>query len=198
MKENKKRKEALRREELKVLINGEDFEISLRDYLMLRSAKVLYKPEAEILGIPYPLVHGWPKSKVLIDKETYGRLLAARKDHRKARSETKSVYCSTGETNPASDAFLQTYEWRRIRMQAIKKYGSRCMCCGATPADGAVMNVDHIKPRRLFPALALDLDNLQILCHECNHGKGNWDMTDWRPVATQAAHSKGGACELML
>ena len=27
---------------------------------------------------------------------------------------------------------------------------------------------------------ALEITNLQILCHECNHGKGNWDQTDWR------------------
>lgn len=67
-------------------------------------------------------------------------------------------------------------------MQALRKYGPKCMCCGATPDHGAVMNVDHIKPRKLFPHLALDLDNLQILCHVCNHGKGNWDQTDWRPV----------------
>lgn len=83
--------------------------------------------------------------------------------------------------NAASDNFLSTYEWRRVRMVALKKYGARCQCCGASPADGAVMNVDHIKPRKLFPQLALDVNNLQILCHECNHGKGNWDMTDWRP-----------------
>jgi len=79
-----------------------------------------------------------------------------------------------------SDAFLSTYEWRKVRMMALKKYGPRCQCCGATPADGAVMNVDHIKPRKLFPDLALDVANLQILCHDCNHGKGNWDKTDWR------------------
>jgi 5-methylcytosine-specific restriction endonuclease McrA len=83
--------------------------------------------------------------------------------------------------NVQSDAFLSTYEWRRVRMMALKKYGPRCQCCGATPADGAVMNVDHIKPRKLFPDLALDINNLQILCHDCNHGKGNWDKTDWRP-----------------
>lgn len=83
-------------------------------------------------------------------------------------------------TGPASDAFLGSYEWRRLRMQALKKYGARCQCCGASPETGAVMNVDHIKPRRLFPELALTLENLQVLCHECNHGKGNWDMTDWR------------------
>jgi 5-methylcytosine-specific restriction endonuclease McrA len=80
----------------------------------------------------------------------------------------------------SSDEFLSSYEWRKVRMQALRKYGARCQCCGASPADGAVMNVDHIKPRKLFPHLALDLDNLQILCHECNHGKGNWDQTDWR------------------
>ena len=80
----------------------------------------------------------------------------------------------------ATDAFLSSYEWRRIRMEALKLHGRMCQCCGASPATGAVMNVDHIKPRKLFPALALTLDNLQVLCHECNHGKGNWDMTDWR------------------
>lgn len=78
------------------------------------------------------------------------------------------------------DAFLNTYQWRRIRMVALKTYGAKCQCCGATPANGAVMNVDHIKPRKLFPELALDIQNLQVLCHECNHGKGNWDQTDWR------------------
>jgi 5-methylcytosine-specific restriction endonuclease McrA len=43
------------------------------------------------------------------------------------------------------------------------------------------MNVDHIKPRKQFPWLALDIDNCQILCQACNHGKGNWSQTDWRP-----------------
>jgi len=80
-----------------------------------------------------------------------------------------------------SKEFLSTYAWRRVRMLALKLHGARCMCCGASPATGAVMNVDHIKPRKLFPHLALDVANLQVLCHECNHGKGNWDDTDWRP-----------------
>ena len=65
-------------------------------------------------------------------------------------------------------------------MEAIKKYGTRCMCCGASPKDGVVINVDHIKPRKTHPELSLDMDNLQILCDACNHGKGNWDTTDWR------------------
>jgi len=80
----------------------------------------------------------------------------------------------------ASKEFLMSFEWRKLRMEALKKHGGRCQCCGASPATGAVLNVDHIKPRRIHPHLALELDNLQVLCHECNHGKGNWDETDWR------------------
>lgn len=79
-----------------------------------------------------------------------------------------------------ADDFLQSYEWRELRMKALIRDGRKCACCGATPETGAVMNVDHIKPRRLHPELALCLENLQVLCAECNHGKGNWDQTDWR------------------
>lgn len=80
------------------------------------------------------------------------------------------------------DDFLLTYEWRRLRMEVIVERGKRCECCGATPQPGndVVINVDHIKPRRKFPELALAKSNLQILCGACNHGKGNWDETDWR------------------
>ena len=78
------------------------------------------------------------------------------------------------------DAFLKSFKWRELRMKVLKKYGRRCQCCGATPATGGIMNVDHIKPRKKYPELAMIESNLQVLCHECNHGKGNWDQTDWR------------------
>ncbi len=84
------------------------------------------------------------------------------------------------KTKRAKSDFLETFAWRKLRMEALLKYGPKCMCCGATPATGAVMHVDHIKPRLTHPELALEIDNLQILCGECNHGKGNWDTTDWR------------------
>lgn len=98
----------------------------------------------------------------------------------KARFSKSPPAVHTSRIDPNSPDFLFSYEWRTVRMVALKKYGARCQCCGASPADGVVMNVDHIKPRRLFPALALDVENLQILCDACNHGKGNWDQTDWR------------------
>lgn len=90
--------------------------------------------------------------------------------------------------DPRSTEFLMTYEWRRVRMMALKKYGTVCQCCGAGREQGAVINVDHIKPRKFFPQLALDISNLQVLCGECNEGKGNWDMTDWRLPEEQRNH----------
>lgn len=87
----------------------------------------------------------------------------------------------------ATNEFLSSYEWRRLRMEVIQERGARCECCGASPKDGrTVINVDHIKPRKLFPQLALDKSNLQVLCHVCNHGKGNWDQTDWREPSESA------------
>lgn len=83
----------------------------------------------------------------------------------------------------ATKDFLETYEWRALRMRVLTARGARCECCGATPKDGVRMHVDHIKPRLKFPELALVESNLQILCEVCNHGKGNWDETDWRTPA---------------
>lgn len=76
--------------------------------------------------------------------------------------------------------FYASEQWNRLRYQAFKKYGNRCACCGASPLSGAVMHVDHIKPRHRFPELSLDIDNLQILCEACNIAKSDKDCTSWR------------------
>jgi 5-methylcytosine-specific restriction endonuclease McrA len=68
-------------------------------------------------------------------------------------------------------------------MRVLLRRGALCECCGARPPDVRI-NVDHIKPRRTHPELALDEANLQVLCEDCNHGKGSWDTTDWRAPGT--------------
>lgn len=160
--------------------------------------------QLKMLGISFPLVSGWKDKAIgrLISFEAKDAFEAgavsksqARKKAKSVRSESKKAtknrrheekrvlaFVASSKINPASPEFLLSFEWRAVRMQAIKKYGAICQCCGASPATGAVMNVDHIKPRKTHPHLALVLDNLQVLCHECNHGKGNWDTTDWRPM----------------
>jgi hypothetical protein len=76
--------------------------------------------------------------------------------------------------------FLGSVEWRKIRYQALKLHGAKCQCCGATRKEGAIIQVDHIKPRSRFPELELKLSNLQVLCRDCNLGKRARDETDWR------------------
>lgn len=75
--------------------------------------------------------------------------------------------------------FLSTYQWKRLRMSAFVLYGNKCMCCGAS-ANDIKLNVDHILPRKTNPELCLTLSNLQILCEDCNCGKGNHFKTSWK------------------
>lgn len=84
-------------------------------------------------------------------------------------------------------SFYASWEWRRLRMEALKRHGHRCQSCGATTEDitiyGAKIRlvVDHILPLGKHWELRLDPENVQVLCDECNMGKGDWDTTDFRP-----------------
>lgn len=84
--------------------------------------------------------------------------------------------------NPVSrDGFYQSWQWKKLRYRVLKEYGPVCMCCGTSRDDGVRIVVDHIKPVSKYPELALDFNNLQVLCDDCNMGKSNIDMTDYRP-----------------
>jgi 5-methylcytosine-specific restriction endonuclease McrA len=73
----------------------------------------------------------------------------------------------------STDTFLYSQEWKSIRKQAIELYGTTCVKCGAEQTKFKKVNIDHIKPRKYFPHLALDISNLQPLCPPCNKRKGN-------------------------
>lgn len=78
--------------------------------------------------------------------------------------------------------FYISDEWRKLRARVLEKYKCKCMMCGRSPRDhGIVVHVDHIEPRSKRPDLQLDFKNLQLLCDDCNLGKGNRFNTDWRP-----------------
>lgn len=71
-------------------------------------------------------------------------------------------------------------KWKAVRYQALKAGGGKCCLCGRNAHDGIKLHVDHIKPKSIYPELMYDLDNLQVLCEDCNMGKCNYDNTDWR------------------
>jgi 5-methylcytosine-specific restriction endonuclease McrA len=87
------------------------------------------------------------------------------------------------------DEFYRSWDWKQARYTALKTHGPVCQCCGAKRGDldsigePVRIDVDHIKPISQFWKLRLDQSNLQILCRDCNMGKGSWDQTNWRSVA---------------
>lgn len=157
-----------------------------KDYLLKLSAAhngIFTKDALATIGIGYPPARGWRKRFTDGDRigpkgEKVNSQRAERKRRKQKRRKEKKIKRVAAQ---AQDEFLASYAWRKLRYSVLVAYGARCMACGRTPKDGVKMHVDHIKPRRLYPELALVRSNLQILCEECNHGKGNWDQTDWRP-----------------
>lgn len=102
------------------------------------------------------------------------------------RVQIRSVLYGRDEISGPKQSFYKSWEWRTLRMKILKDRGRRCECCGATPEHHDVhgvpirLCVDHIRPVSTHWDQRLDPGNLQILCDECNQGKGAWDETDWR------------------
>ena len=162
--------------------------------------RLLNKPsntrrDVESVGEAWPPSKGW-KKRVLTrlglwdeyqskKKEKKARRKAVRRA-KKFDARRRACAKSFGDPNApcrqppqktAAKLFYKSWEWKKARFETLKKYGSKCMCCGAVER----IVVDHIKPRSKFPHLELDLNNLQVLCNDCNMGKSNDDTTDFRP-----------------
>lgn len=132
------------------------------------------KGELKVLGYTWPPPKGWKLDalkKFGLEKK-YNR---NRRKHAKANKKAR-------RSKPKGDPFYRSWHWKKARYETLVKYGPKCMLCGSE--DRIV--VDHIKPRSRFPELQLDLDNLQVLCNDCNMGKSNDDYTDFRPQTSQA------------
>lgn len=76
--------------------------------------------------------------------------------------------------------FYQSKEWRALRLEAISRAGHECEHCkrqGKLTTVNTInkrgrktkMDVNHIKPVRTHPHLALSLDNLEYLCVPCHN-----------------------------
>lgn len=76
--------------------------------------------------------------------------------------------------------FYSSSEWRKLRYEVLREQGGRCCLCGRTAKDGVIIHVDHIIPISKCPQKALDKNNLQVLCEDCNLGKLNTDSINWK------------------
>jgi rubredoxin len=57
-----------------------------------------------------------------------------------------------------------------LRFEILKRDDYRCQMCGVTAKDGATLEIDHIHP--VSRGGTNEPDNLQVLCRDCNAGKG--------------------------
>lgn len=73
-------------------------------------------------------------------------------------------------------SFESTIKQRRLiplglRYQVLVRDNHTCQCCGAKASDGVQLHIDHIKP--VSKGGTNIFENLQVLCRDCNLGKGN-------------------------
>jgi hypothetical protein len=59
----------------------------------------------------------------------------------------------------------------RLRFEVLSACRFRCQACGASASSGAELHIDHILPRS--KGGTDDRWNLQVLCRDCNLGKGD-------------------------
>ena len=83
----------------------------------------------------------------------------------------------------SSKNFYNLQEWKNLRQRVLTMYGNTCMKCGDNNKNQAP-HCDHIVPRSKRPDLALDINNLQILCSRCNLDKSNKNCKDYRKLST--------------
>lgn len=72
-------------------------------------------------------------------------------------------------------SIYQTREWRRVCEIVKARDGYRCRKCGALGkkrGGRAVLTVQHTRPERVYPHLALDPAFLITLCNVC-HGRAD-------------------------
>lgn len=118
------------------------------------------------------------KLKLDLNREKIGK--KPKKKHKVRILDEKDQYGRPMYRPGMGRAFYRTSAWVQTRYRVMQKRGAKCECCGATKHDDVKLHVDHIRPRSKFPLLELVEDNLQVLCEDCNQGKGAWDQTDWR------------------
>jgi hypothetical protein len=58
-----------------------------------------------------------------------------------------------------------------VRWQIFERDDFKCVACGKSAHDGAILHVDHIIPRS--KGGKDKMENYQTLCHLCNIGKSN-------------------------
>ena len=166
-----------------------DIKHSIEHIESLRTSKGGFsRASIESLGLTWPPKSGWiqrltglTKRELRTHRKKFRAINGNPCRKKKSRAKRKPSVKRTTKSNVAwlprdewekqTARFYSGRQWKELRYDALRNTGGCCCCCGARASDGAQLHVDHIKPRSKYPELQYDLDNLQILCRDCNMGK---------------------------
>jgi hypothetical protein len=94
-----------------------------------------------------------------------------------------SIFKEDGYSAEKAKDLYNSREWQRLRVKIIEEQNGECQMCGRShKKHGIVIHVDHIIPLSIDWSKRFDESNLQLLCEDCNLGKGNRYSTDWRRI----------------
>lgn len=163
-------------------------------FLRLRGHQIItHRPSGPIIWPKYTVLKAlvetelgmkWGGSKKEWTAKMAAVLESRLEDMRRKSGENRRIRLVSEQPHVSQkqiDSFYESWEWKRLRYDFLKGKNRRCQCCGATAENGSRIVIDHVKPIRRYWNLRLDIGNLQILCDDCNMGKGSRDTTDWRP-----------------
>lgn len=85
------------------------------------------------------------------------------------------------------DNWQGSRDWQQWRLQQLERQNWKCACCAQQMGFGEKTylgngdftlepqhpTVDHMLPKSLFPELALEQQNLVMMCWSCNRKKGS-------------------------
>ena len=78
--------------------------------------------------------------------------------------------------------FYHTPAWRKLRAAALMRDHHQCRECLRHNRITLAREVHHVKPLEIFPALALDINNLECLCHDCHERTKDRSAQNKTPV----------------
>lgn len=94
--------------------------------------------------------------------------------------------CGHTPSKEEKHLFYKSWEWRSARLKVLQRFSAICQLCGSSSkhldmsGEPVRIVVDHIYPLHTHWHMRLDASNLQVLCDECNQGKGAWNTSDFR------------------
>ena len=71
---------------------------------------------------------------------------------------------------PQPEASASHYAHQQIKRQLDRMFGNKCAFCESIVTAVSYQNVEHFRPKSIYPSLAYEWENLLFACTVCNSG----------------------------